>query len=370
MNKENNPSNNSSELKIYNQYDYELSLTEQSITSEKSGLFNLINSYDGFDTQFSYLIKGYLPTCSLGMVYGASGSYKSFHTLSWAVHVALGKEWNGCNVNQTNVLYIAGEGGVGVAKRIKALADTYNYEERINNLYRLDYPISLGNVFDVNQLIDTINQKSKETKQQFGLIIIDTLARCFGHGDENSTEQMNRFVTACDRIKSELNATILIVHHSGVSDKERARGSSALRAACDFEYRIERTNDEVQSFKLIPTKNKDEIEMPRQVFPLSSVTLFFDEDGDAVTSLVASSNGLESSSDFNECSALTANEQCVYQIIRSRVQLKQPITREVIRDDLKAQKVDTNNLKRWLDACIRKGVVMEEDGQYFTVTNY
>ena len=34
-----------------------------------------------------------------------------------------------------------------------------------------------------------------------GLIVLDTLARCFGGGDENSTQDMSRFVSACDAIR-------------------------------------------------------------------------------------------------------------------------------------------------------------------------
>jgi RecA-family ATPase len=82
-------------------------------TKERELLFSLAQGWEGFDQQFSYLIKGYLPANSFGMIYGASGSYKSFHALSWAVHVALGLDWNGCRVQGRPVLYIAGEGGGG-----------------------------------------------------------------------------------------------------------------------------------------------------------------------------------------------------------------------------------------------------------------
>ncbi|MFA0252594.1 AAA family ATPase, partial [Vibrio sp. 10N.261.45.A4] len=109
-------------------------------------------------------------------VYGSSGSFKSFHALSWACHVSLGIEWNNCKVNKQPVLYIAGEGGIGVPRRIRALEKHYNDGEKIENLYRLDFPIAMGDVNQVNQLALTIGFYAQNLGVKFGLVIIDTLA--------------------------------------------------------------------------------------------------------------------------------------------------------------------------------------------------
>lgn len=69
---------------------------------------------DGFDTQQDYLIKGYLPASSVASAYGASGSYKSFTAVSWGCHIATGKPWAGKPVTQGAVIYVVGEGGIGV----------------------------------------------------------------------------------------------------------------------------------------------------------------------------------------------------------------------------------------------------------------
>lgn len=332
-----------------------------------NSVFHLVNGFDGFDTEFSYLIKGYLPANALGMLYGASGSFKSFQALSWAVHVALGKPWNGQKVNQAPVLYIAGEGGIGVPRRIKALADIYNKGKPIENLYRLDHPVAMGSVADIDQLIRTMEDKSRSIGVTFGLVIIDTLARYFGSGDENKTEDMSRFVAACDRMKSHVGATVIVVHHSGVADKERARGSSALRAACDFEYRVDRVKDESPAFVLTSTKAKDDKEKPQQMFRLSPVSLFTDSDGDEVQTLVASNVGEEPPAEEEQQDApLTDKEQMVYQIIRARQQAGHPTTREMVRDDLKAQGISTKSLSRWLNGCVDKGVLDENEGLYVT----
>ncbi len=65
-------------------------------------------------------------------------------------------------------------------------------------------------------------------------MVIDTLARCFGNGDENATLDMNKFVKGTDLIKGTFpQATVLVVHHTGKDPRRGDRGSTALRAAAD-----------------------------------------------------------------------------------------------------------------------------------------
>ena len=56
----------------------------------------------------------------------------------------------------------------------------------------------------------------------------------------------------------------------------------------------------------------------------------------------------------------------VYQIIRARQQAGHPTTREMVRDDLKAQGISTKSLSRWLNGCVDKGVLDENEGLYVT----
>lgn len=78
-----------------------------------------IGSY-GFDARQDYAIKGYLPANSLCSIYGPSGSYKSFLAVSWACHIATGRAWAGKRVVNGAVMYVVGEGGIGVPRRVKA----------------------------------------------------------------------------------------------------------------------------------------------------------------------------------------------------------------------------------------------------------
>jgi hypothetical protein len=103
------------------------------------------------------------------------------------------------------------------------------------------------------------------------LIIIDTMARNFGAGDENQIKDMSEFVVAVDDLKAKFpGCSVLIVHHTGHADKQRGGGSIALKGALDAEYRIEKDGDNMQ---VINTKMKDAPLAPDLFFALRDIQL-------------------------------------------------------------------------------------------------
>lgn len=117
------------------------------------------------------------------------------------------------------------------------------------------------------------------------LIVIDTVARNFGPGDENSTKDMGVFIQAVDALRCAHNATILLIHHAGHGNKERARGAMALTGALDAQYRMDRDKFGVVRFEAIKMKDA---ELPEPMaFKIRAVELgMMDEDGKPVTSAI------------------------------------------------------------------------------------
>ncbi len=104
-------------------------------------------------------------------------------------------------------------------------------------------------------------------------LVVDTVARNFGAGDENSTKDMTAFVTACDDLRASVTAmTLCLVHHTGWSDDHahRPRGSIALHAATDLEYLCIRPRGEL-TMTLRQPRTKDGEEMADEHFTLSKV---------------------------------------------------------------------------------------------------
>src|SRR5262245_16374885 len=71
--------------------------------------------YDEKRVQWS--IKGITPREGIGVMWGASQSYKSFQELDQGMHIALGWPYRGRRVWQGPVVYCAFEGGTGFTKR-------------------------------------------------------------------------------------------------------------------------------------------------------------------------------------------------------------------------------------------------------------
>ncbi|HGC0880764.1 TPA: AAA family ATPase, partial [Escherichia coli] len=154
---------------------------------------------EGFDAQQSYVIKGLIPAESLCSTYGASGSYKSFLAISWSCHVATGMAWGGRRVSKGAVIYIAGEGSMGVKRRVKAWEITH--DKVVTDLCIINAPVFPASPDYVEQVIRTAGLVKSRTGENVRLIVIDTLARCFGGNDENDSRDMGAFIQGCDAIK-------------------------------------------------------------------------------------------------------------------------------------------------------------------------
>jgi hypothetical protein len=120
------------------------------------------------------------------------------------------------------------------------------------------------------------------------LIVVDTLHR-FLLGDENSAQDAKTMLDACGALMAEFECSVLLVHHTGVSDEaqHRARGSSAWRGALDIEISIV-PGKEGSPMQIVQRKSKD-AEMAEPVYAeLQSVTIpgWLDEDEQPVTSAV------------------------------------------------------------------------------------
>ncbi len=230
-----------------------------------------------------WVIPGYLEENGFGLLFGDPGSFKSFIALDWALRVATGATFTGRRVKQGVVVIIAGEGIVGIPRRIKAWCFRHNVDYAALPVAVSKCPTALT---DPNDTADTIlNIKALVGNQDVRMIIVDTVARNYGGKDENSTQDMSGFIASCDRIRTEFSSAVLAVHHCGLGDKSRSRGSIALKGALDCEYRIVRDSD--NNCMIHCTKMKEAAEPPDMA--LKPVTMDLgevDEDGEPVTSLV------------------------------------------------------------------------------------
>jgi putative DNA primase/helicase len=311
----------------------------------------------GYDKEHSFVIKGLIPECSFASIYGPSGSYKSFLALDWACHIASGKDWDGHKVNQGSVLYVAGEGGFGVTKRVRAW-ELQNQVDSIDNLARLPGPVFPADIDQMNIVIEYCDEIETRTGHAVKLIIFDTLARCYGGRDENSSQDMGAFIRGCGSIQQLTGATVLVVHHSGKNVDKGGRGSSSLPAALDVEYLVSRDGEGEQALVLTCSKMKDAEQPDTKAYDLTSVHIRTDSDGDDVNSLCLIPVGRTPNGDdeaLSNASHISGNHEVLWQAVRSRTQAGDPTTRAIIIGDLKAQEINVNHFSRWLTKLIEDG---------------
>ena len=212
--------------------------------------FTYVEDFMGAFTAPKWIIKGMLEEDSLGMVYGASGAGKSYFTLDMASSISTGVEFHGHKTIEGQVVYMAGEGARGIKARLMAWFKEKNIKPN-RNLIITNRITDFSSKEDMIATINELKQMGINPK----LIIIDTLARASGSLDENSTQDMNVFIKACDGLRQAFKgASILPVHHTGKGDKNSARGSSVLRAAMDVEIQVDSADNGIV---VTATKMKD-----------------------------------------------------------------------------------------------------------------
>ncbi len=226
-----------------------------------------------------YVIKRWLDAGASSVLFGASNVGKSFLALDLAMHVAAGRDWQGHRVRSSGrAIYVAAEGGHGFSNRIEAIRRTD--PELVHEAYGfslLPTALDLCASGDGQALLDAIGEPWPS------LVVIDTLARSMGSGDENTARDMGQFIRNLDLIREKTGAHVMIVHHSGKDGTKGARGSSSLRAAVDTEIELTRTDDVVQAEAV---KQRDMPCGALFAYRLQDVTIGLDEDVDEVTSAV------------------------------------------------------------------------------------
>jgi hypothetical protein len=211
------------------------------------------------DEPVEWLIDRVIPKQGFVALYGPPGSFKSFIALDLALAIARSAQWFGHEANPSDkgaVIYIAGEGHGGIGARIKA-ARIHHQVEPGTPIYFLRHQINLrsseedfsGLIFAIRELVMAIGIK-------VDLVVIDTLARAFGGGNENSSEDMGAFISACGHLQGEFKSALMVIHHSGKDAAKGLRGHSSLLGAVDTELELIRFEDQPKGI-LTVSKQKD-----------------------------------------------------------------------------------------------------------------
>jgi AAA domain len=201
-------------------------------TETQLGQFPAVEWFEG--------LEGYLPRRELVGLWGPGDSYKSFTALDWACHVAHSGE---------DVLYIAAEGASGLRGRIAA----WKKMHRVDALHRLrvmPQPVRMQEPEDVKRFGRAVLEQGTRPV----LVVVDTLARNFVGGNENSAQDMGLFVEGAEMVRRAFGCAVVVVHHA-TKDGTSERGGESLRNASFAMYRFDRIGK--QRVRVVCERMKD-----------------------------------------------------------------------------------------------------------------
>ena len=243
--------------------------------------FTRATSYLCQPAPLRWIIKGWVPDSGVSMVYGESGSGKTFITLDMACHIASGLQWHGHKTKAGLVVYMAGEGNYGLRQRVTAWCKAQGIQN-LDNLLISNKAIDIDSPAAAAQIINAVREI---TQDDAVAIFIDTVNNHMS-GDENSAKDTRNMLNACNIVARALSASVCLNHHTGhaAESKQRARGSSAWKASLDASILVSKNDN---SIEISCTKMKD-AEPPNPFFgKLETVPLgWIDEDGEEIKGAV------------------------------------------------------------------------------------
>lgn len=221
-----------------------------------------------------WLVDGILPEQSMGMLFGASGTFKSFLALDAALHVVHGLPWLGRRTERGPALWLAAEGGTSFGHRVNAWHRARGLPVS-KELIGIPVSVDLGT--EAWRVVDAVQSTVAITPR---IVVIDTLSQTYtAGGDENSATDMAAYLREIGtRFRDLWKCTVMIVHHTGHSAIERPRGSSAIQANTAFLFGCWR--DEKEMLATLSCQHmKDGERFDDATFSLSKVDLGTDKHG-------------------------------------------------------------------------------------------
>ena len=246
-----------------------------------------------------------IPEAKLGVVFGASGSGKTFFMVWLVACIAGGVEWCGKRVPKArSVVYVASEDLDGVGLRFGALLHAEGLRPDDLPVTTVDSGLNLMKPEHAAELARLVRYVDPDA----AIIVIDTLSRAMAGGDENAARDMGIVTDNCQAIARLTGAMVVLVHHTGKDEAKGARGHSSLKAAADFELEVVRSGD---ARSVCVTKVKNGQDGAEFGFRLEQVVVGLDEDGEAVTSCVVRSADVASATRRAVRAARGANQQLI-----------------------------------------------------------
>jgi hypothetical protein len=231
------------------------------------------------------ILHGVLGAGEFSLFVAKPGTAKSVLVGDIGCHIAAGMDWHGRKVKKGLVVFFAAERKKLTERRVAA----WRKKHGVTNIPfvvvggKLDMTTGL---IDAKALATTIKGLEEKSRHDCVLIILDTVTRTFGPGDQHQSRDMQRYVQSVDELNRVTNAHIAAIHHSPWND-DRGKGAIDLDGAIDVSFVVNvKGTGMAKTFTLKCTGSNDGEEGVITSFRLESIALGTDAEGNVTTAPV------------------------------------------------------------------------------------
>lgn len=199
-----------------------------------------------------WLVEGVLPEKGIALLLGNPGAGKSFVALDLALRIAADRGWSDREVLDGNTLFVAGEGTAGLPVRVHAWESFHDLNLAEGGGFGWsDKPLNLLHPAAVELWCGVVAEERPR------LIVLDTLSRCIPGADENMAMTMSKVVGSIDQLREASGGAVLLLHHTP-KHRNDSRGSSALPAAADAIWMVNRSSGGQMTLKCDKMKDGED----------------------------------------------------------------------------------------------------------------
>ncbi|CAH9012578.1 hypothetical protein VP168E361_P0050 [Vibrio phage 168E36-1] len=200
----------------------------------------------------NWLIGGLIEENAIGILAGATGTFKTFTALhlAWTLG-SHDRQFIGYPTVKTGkVLYLFGEGASGLKRRARAI--------EIQQQSSFDNIVIPNRYIDITEPDDRMMIDRLVKKHCPVLIIYDTL-NSLAAIDNNSSREVSSMIKDLRNIQDSVKASSIIVHHVGKDESKGMEGSHAFTSNSDFVFQLNKMTSKKKAAN--PSANNTDINM-------------------------------------------------------------------------------------------------------------
>ena len=220
-----------------------------------------------------YIVDGLLGVKDLGMIFGESGTGKTFVTLDMLRACACGDTFaDKFQVSRPlTTIYATGEGHGGLVNRLRAATTGYDADclSRITILDSVPQMYERGQENGLFALLRDWPDMAQAgvVPAQPDVFVIDTMFNALSGADENSARDMSIVFDSARKLRDALGCAVILIHHTNKSGVD-FRGSSSIKGEMDVMLRTQKVG---KDYQLACEKLKDGEPWQTQSFDLVAV---------------------------------------------------------------------------------------------------